>query len=220
MKLIQVFHCLFLIVLGVGGGKAADDDLALIAGAEMLGEDAFGDAGGFGLGEAVDTGADAGEGDALQAVFLCQTHGGVVTGGQQLALVVIATIPDGSDGMDHLLTGQQIGIGHLALPRLAATECTALLQQLDTSGPVNGAIYSPTAQQTPVGGIHDRIDLERRDISYDNLDSFHIDGKDTSFPGEMQIKSLKIINNHRESRAKLRFLCDDLYLCDHKTKNE
>ena len=180
---------LVLIVLGVFGGEAADDDLAIVASAEMVGEDTFGDAGGFGLGEAVDAGADAGEGDALQAVLLGQAHGGIVTGGEQLTLVLIAAVPDGSDGMDHFLTGQQIGIGHLALPRFAAAKCTALLQQLDTSGPVNGAIYSPTAQQTPVGGIHDRINLQRRDISYYNLDSFHIDGKDTSFPRKMQIKA-------------------------------
>ena len=163
---------LVLIVLGVFGSEAADDDLAIVAGTEMVGEDTFGDAGGLSLREAVDTGADAGEGDALQAVFLGQTHGGIVTGGEQLTLVLVAAIPDGSDGMDDLLTGQTIGIGHLALPRLAAAQRTALLQQFDTGRPVNGAIYSPTAQQAPVGSIHDRIDLERRDIPYYNLDSF------------------------------------------------
>lgn len=201
---------LFLIVLGVGGGEATDDDLALVTIAEMLSEDTLGNAGGFGLWETIDTGADAGEGDAPQTVFLSQTHGRVVTGGQQFALVLVTTIPDGPDGMDHLLTGKTVGIGHLALPRFAATERAALLQQFNTGSPVNGAIYSPTAQQTPVGSIHNRIDLERRDISYDNLDFFHIDGKDTSFPDELQIKSLKIINNHREMRAKLLFLWDDL----------
>jgi hypothetical protein len=134
--------------------------------------------------------------------------------------MLVATIPDGAHGVDDFLTRQTIGIGNLALPCLATAQRTALLQQFNTGSPVNGTIYSPTAQQTPVGSIHDRINLQRRDISYDNLDFFHIDGKDTSFLGEMQIKSLKIINNHRESRAKLLFLWDDLYLCDHKTKNE
>ena len=170
-----LFFCpalIVLIVLGVGLSEATDDDLALIAVAEVLGEDALGDKGGLGLGKTVDTGADAGEGDALKMVFLGQTHGRIVTGGQQLALVLVATIPDGSDGMDDFLTRQTVGIGYLALPRLAAAQRAAFLQQLNTCRPVDGAIYTSAAQQTPVGSIHDRIDFERRDIPYYNLDSF------------------------------------------------
>ena len=175
---IEVYVCIILkktlnlIIFGIFRSEAADDDLALVAVAEVLGEHTLGNAGGLGLGEAVDTGADAGEGDALQAVLLGQTHGGVVTGGEQLALVLVATIPDGSDGMDDFLTRQTVGIGHLALPRLAAAQRAAFLQQLDTCRPVDGAIYTTAAQQTPVGGIHDCIDLERRNIPYYNLDSF------------------------------------------------
>ena len=175
---IEVYVCIILkktlnlIIFGVFSGEAADDDLALVAVAEVFGEHALGDAGCLGLGEAIDTGADAGEGDALQAVFLGQTHGGVVTGGEQLALVLVAAIPDGPDGMDDLLTRQTVGIGHLALPRLTAAQRAAFLQQLNTCRPVDGAIYTSAAQQTPVGGIHDCIDLERRNIPYYNLDSF------------------------------------------------
>lgn len=51
---------LFLfVILGVGFGEAADNDLAGVAALEMFVEDAGGDAGGFGLGEAIDAGADA-----------------------------------------------------------------------------------------------------------------------------------------------------------------
>ena len=163
---------LILIVLGIGGSEAADDDLSLVAIADMLCEHTPGDAGRLGLGKAVDTGADTGEGDALQAVFLSQSHGCVVTRSQQFTLMLIATVPNGPDGMDDFLTGQQIGIGHLALPSLTTAQCAALLQQSFTCSPMDGAIYTATAQQTPVGGIHDRIDLQRRDIPYYNLDSF------------------------------------------------
>ena len=175
---IEVYVCIILkktlnlIIFGVFSGEAADDDLALVAVAEVFGEHTLGDAGCLGLGEAIDTGADAGEGDALQAVFLGQTHGGIVTGGEQLALVLVAAIPDGPDGMDDFLTRQTVGIGHLALPRLAAAQRAAFLQQLNTCRPVDGTIYTSAAQQTPVGSIHNRIDLERRDIPYNNLDSF------------------------------------------------
>ena len=95
---------LFLfVILGVGFGEAADDDFAGVAALEVFVEDAGGDAGGFGLGEAIDAGADAGEGDALEVVFLSQSHGGIVAGGEQLALAVTASVPDGAYGMNDFL---------------------------------------------------------------------------------------------------------------------
>ena len=111
---------MLLIVLSVGLREAADDDLALVAALEMFVQHACGDAGGFCLRETIDTSADAGEGDALEVVFLSQLHRGIIAGGQQLALVLTAAIPDGAYGMDDFLARQVVGIGHLALTSFAA----------------------------------------------------------------------------------------------------
>ena len=151
---------LFLfVILGVGFGEAADDDFAGVAALEVFVEDAGGDAGGFGLGEAIDAGADAGEGDALEVVFLSQSHGGIVAGGEQLALVVAASIPDGAYGMNDFLARQVVGVGHLALASVAAAQRSALFQQSLACCAVDGAVDASPTQQRTVGCIHNGINF-------------------------------------------------------------
>ena len=151
---------LFLfVILGVGFGEAADDDFAGVAALEVFVEDAGGDAGGFGLGEAIDAGADAGEGDALEMVFLCQTHGGIVAGGEQLAFVVTAAVPDGAYGMNDFLTRQVVGVGHLALASVAAAKRSALFQQFLSRCAVDGTVDTSPTQQRPVGCVHNGINF-------------------------------------------------------------
>ena len=151
---------LFLfVILGVGFGEAADDDLTGVATLEMFVEDAGGDAGGFGLGETIDTGADAGEGDALEVVFFCQSHGGIVAGGQQLTLVMTASVPDGAYGMNDFLAWQVVGIGHLALACVAAAQRPALFKQSFSCCTVDGTVDASPTQQRPVGCVHDGINF-------------------------------------------------------------
>ena len=117
----------------------------------MLRQDTGGNTGRLCFWEAIDTRADAREGDALQMVLLSQSHGRIVAGGQQFALMISTAIPNWAYGMDHLLTRQVIGIGHLALSGLTASQRPALFQQSFSCCTVDGAIDASPTQQRPMG---------------------------------------------------------------------
>jgi len=54
--------------------------------------------------------------------------------------------------------------GELGIARLAATQPSALGQQLGTGGAMNRAVDAPAAEQRRVGGVDDRINPQRGDV--------------------------------------------------------
>lgn len=77
-----------------------------------------------------------------------------VTRGQQLGLPMRATPPDGSDGMDDELCRQTVAPCQLGISSLAATEKSALVNELGAGCSVDCAVYAAAAKQ---GGIR-RVD--------------------------------------------------------------
>jgi hypothetical protein len=59
----------------------------------------------------------------------------------------------------------------LGLARLAAAKQPAGRLQLGPCRPVDGAVDAAAAQKGAVGGIDDRIDIERGDVGFENLDA-------------------------------------------------
>ncbi len=118
----------------------------------------------LGLGIAVDAGGDQREGHRFAVVLLRQRQGAAIAGRQQLALAVRAALPDGADGVDHVLAGQVVSPGDLGLAGFAAVQRAALLQQPRAGGAVDGAVHAPAAQQRLVGGVDDGVNLHAGDV--------------------------------------------------------
>ena len=93
---------------------------------------------------------------------------------QQRRFPFIAAVPDRPDGVDHMPRQQPVASGDPGVPGFAAAQPGAFLQQLRTRGAVDRAIDTAAPQQRVVGGIDDRIHIQRRYVPLNDLDlSFH-----------------------------------------------
>src|SRR5262249_28246336 len=54
----------------------------------------------------------------------------------------------------------------------ATAQCAALVHEVGTGGPVDGAVHATSSEQRGVGGVDDGVDVHRRDVTSKNLD-FH-----------------------------------------------
>jgi hypothetical protein len=75
--------------------------------------------------------------------------------------------------MDDMARFQPIALGDLGFAGPAAVQCAAFGEQFGTGGAMDGTIDAATAQQRFIRGIDDRIDIEPRDVAYDNLEGSH-----------------------------------------------
>src|SRR5918999_1549114 len=97
--------------------------------------------------------------------------------GEHVGLALAAAAPDGSDGVEDIPRGRGPGGRRLRLPRPAAAEPLAFLQDLRPAGAVDRAVHAPAAEQRLVGGVDDRVRLNLRDVA--DLGADHARG---SFP--------------------------------------
>ena len=67
--------------------------------------------------------------------------------------------------MDDEPRGQTVAFGDPGIPRLAATEEPTFLNQFWACRPVDGSINPTSTQQRGVGGIHDGIHMQRRNVN-------------------------------------------------------
>src|SRR6185369_17680845 len=95
---------------------------------------------------------------------------GPVTAGQQRLFVLLATAPNGADGMDHMSGLKPVPARHLGRSRVASAERAAFGQQFRSGGPMDRAVDATTAEQGTIGCIDDRIDVERSDIRDDDVE--------------------------------------------------
>src|SRR5947209_8776420 len=84
---------------------------------------------------------------------------------------MFAAVPNRTDRVDHPFGGQLVTFGDFGFAGHTAVEIAAFLQQLRTGGTVNGAVNSPAAQQSFVGGVHDRIHLELGDVALNDFNA-------------------------------------------------
>ncbi len=122
------------------------------------------------FGVAIDTGADAGEGDAPDTMLHRQLQGMSVATFQQGRLSSLSPLPDGTNGVDDIMGRQIKAAGDLRLTSGASTEWTAGLQQRRSGRAMDRPIHPSPTKQGVVGGIDDCLDLELGDIAVLDLD--------------------------------------------------
>src|SRR6266581_2888775 len=92
------------------------------------------DPGGAFHGIPVNAATDGGKGDGADAVRESELEAAPVAGSEQLRLAARPAVPDGADGVDHVLRRQQIAAGDLRVAGGAAAERSALAQQFRPRG--------------------------------------------------------------------------------------
>lgn len=122
--------------------------------------------------EAVDAGADRGEGDARAVMLHGQFQAASVGGAQQVGLTFPAAAPDGADRVEDELRRQRPGrtrdgIAGRAAERIAFA---SLLMDSRSRRAMNRPVDSAADVQLRVGGVHDRIDLLARDVPLHEFD--------------------------------------------------
>ncbi len=78
-------------------------------------------------------------------------------------------MPNRTDGMDHMPRGQTETSRDLGIAGRAAAKRLASGQQLWPRCVVYSSINAAPTQKRGIGGIDDGVDLERRDVGYDNF---------------------------------------------------
>jgi len=141
--------------------EAAEGD---VEGAAFAGAD--GDVGGeFGR-EAVDAGADAGEGDGLDVfLFESEFEAGLVAGGKEVFLSVGVVVPDGAHGVDDVFGGEVESRGDAGLSGRATADGFAGPEQLGAGGTVDGSVDTSASAQAFIGGVYNGVDFELGDVS-------------------------------------------------------
>jgi hypothetical protein len=118
---------------------------------------------------AEDAAADRREGDGADLVLDGEGEARTVAGGQQLGLALAPSPPDGSHRVDHEAGRKPVALGDLGLPRLAASQMPALLQQLRAGGTVDGTVDPSPSQQRAVGCVDDGVHHHTGDVPLEEL---------------------------------------------------
>ena len=84
--------------------------------------------------------------------------------GQLLILATITTVPDRSDGMDHMPRRQEISLGDLGIAGFAAVERAAFGQQLGPGCIMDRAINATPAEQRQIRRVDDGVNAQRGDV--------------------------------------------------------
>jgi len=88
-----------------------------------------------------------------------------VAAGEQVALALIAALPDRADAVDDIAGRQPIAARDPRLSGRAAADAPALLQQFRPGGAMDRAIHAAAAEQAVIGGIDDRVDRATGDVA-------------------------------------------------------
>ena len=93
-----------------------------------------------------------------------------IAGRKQRILVLVAAIPHRADCVDHIPRLQPIAARDLRIARVAAAEGCAFLPQLRSRRAVDCAVDTAAAKQALIGGVDDRVHVERGDVGDDDLE--------------------------------------------------
>ena len=95
---------------------------------------------------------------------------GAIAACQQRFLVLAAAAPHRADRMDNVPGLEPVPAGDLGAAGVAAAQCFALGQQVRPGRAMNRTVDATTTEQRAIGGIHDGVDVERRDVRYDDVE--------------------------------------------------
>ena len=84
--------------------------------------------------------------------------------GELLILPTNTTVPDRSDGMDHMPRRQEISLGDLGIAGFAAVERAAFGQQLGPGCIMDRAINAAPAEQRQIRRVDDGVNAQRGDV--------------------------------------------------------
>ena|SRR5882762_9143624 len=121
-------------------------------------------------GETIDAGGNCGVRDRAEAVGLAEMKSTAVAGGEQFILVLMAAMPDWSDGMNHVFGGEPVALRDLCVTGLAAIKSLALVIKLRPGGAMDRAIDATAAEKRCIGGVDDRVNAKRGDIGNDDFE--------------------------------------------------
>src|SRR5512138_2616743 len=156
---------------GLGAEHAEDDPLDRGVPGEELAHRGDGDVSRAVEGKAIDAGGDRGESDAARADFPGDLQRGAIAGGEQRLLVLAATAPHRTHGVDHVLRLEVEPLGVDGIPGVAAADPGAGLTQVSARGAVDRTAHAAAGPELSVGGVHDGVDIEPGDVAGVDLDA-------------------------------------------------
>src|SRR5262245_13341158 len=121
--------------------------------------------------KAVSAGRDGGIGDRGEAVLGDKREAVAIAACEQPAFAALAAAPDGADRVNHMPRLEAEAGRDLGLARRATAERGASRFKLGAGRAVDRAVDAATAEQTPIGGVDDGIDIERGDVALDDFDA-------------------------------------------------
>jgi len=90
---------------------------------------------------------------------------------EQRVLVALAAAPNRSDGVDDMARLQIEAGRDLGVAGRTAAELAASFEQARTGGAMNGPVDAAAAGKPLIGGVDDRVDVERRDVGDENFET-------------------------------------------------
>jgi len=122
----------------------------------------------------VDACTDGGEGHALEVSFLDKGKTAPVTTRQQLILALGAAMPNRPNGVNHPLCEKVVALGDLRVAGLAPSQRLTFLEQFRPRRPMYSPVHAAATSQRSVRCVDNGIDLQPRDIAFDNLDALFL----------------------------------------------
>lgn len=115
----------------------------------------------------IDPRADRGESNGPALMIHCQLEARPVGGFQKFSFVLAASLPDRTDRMEYESSGKASGTGcnRAACGASLGIILLQFFQKRGTGSPMNGPVHTPSDGQGGIGGIHDRIDFLRGDVT-------------------------------------------------------
>ena len=114
--------------------------------------------------------ADRGKGNGVQLVLQSELQRSPIAGGEQLSLTASATPPNGSNSVNDMTRRKLIAAGYPGIANLTAAQSPAFRKQLRAGSGVNRPVHAAATEQRGVGGVHNRIDIECRDVRPDRCE--------------------------------------------------
>ena len=120
--------------------------------------------------EAVNPGGDGRERDGLRAMVGREPERLPVAALEKGVLVVVASPPYRSGGVDDVVGGEVVPAGDAGLASRASAEPPTLLKEARAGGAMDRTVHPASAEKRLVRGVDDHVHLEPRDIAFDDFD--------------------------------------------------
>ena len=116
-----------------------------------------------------DAGRNRGNRDRFEIAVTAKLDRTAIARGELLILPTITTVPDRSDGMDHVPRRQEITFGDLGIAGFAAVELAAFGQQLGPGCIMDRAIDAAPAKQRRIRRVDDGVNAQCSDVGNDDF---------------------------------------------------